>query len=98
MTLLSAIQVQAGVGVKKSLLRFFISTHFIFYEPQLSRLCWILIFQPNFLFFWIFLDFLASVNIHVIKIIEWTITDVGHIIFSSDPTEILLCIGIGISY
>ena len=45
-----------------------------------------------------FLDFLASVNIHVIKIITWTLTDVWHINFSSDPTDILLCVRIGIGY
>ena len=43
-----------------------------------------------------FLDFLASVNIHVIKIITGTLTDVWHINFSSDPTDILLCVQIGI--
>ena len=86
-----------GRCCKKSLLRFFISTHFIFSESWFSRLCWILSFQPNFLFFFlIFLDSLASVNIHVIKIIKWTLTDVWHVIFSSDLTDILFCIGIGI--
>ena len=55
-------------------------------------------FSTNFFFFWIFLGFLASVNIHVIKIIKWTLTDVWHIIFSSDPTDILLCVGIGNGY
>ena len=39
-----------------------------------------------------------SVNIHVIKIITWNLADVGQIIFSSDPTKFLLCIGIGIGY
>ena len=34
-----------------------------------------------------FLDFLASVNIHVIKINTRTLTDVWHILFS-DPTDI----------
>ena len=51
-----------------------------------------------FYFFWIFLDFLVSVNIHVIKLITWTLTDLWHIIFSSDPTDIWLCVRIGIGY
>ena len=87
-----------GRYCKTSLLRFFISTHFIFWESWFSHLCWILIFQPNFLLFWIFLDFYDqySFSIHVIKIIKWTLTDVWHIIFSSDLTDILFCIGIGI--
>ena len=46
----------------------------------------------------ILLDFPAPVNIHVIKIITWTLTDVRYIIFSSDPIDILLCVGIGIGY
>ena len=69
---------RAGTG---SLPSFFISTHFFFQESWLSGLSWILIFQPNFIFFRIFLDFLVSVNIHVIKIITWDLTDVWHIIF-----------------
>ena len=56
------------------------------------------IFQPNFIFFWILLDLLVSVNIHVIKIITWNIADVWHISFSSDPPNILLWVGIGIGY
>ena len=52
--------------------------------------------------FWFFkkilFDFPASFNIHVIKIITWTLTDVWHIIFSSDSIDILLCVGIGIGY
>ena len=39
-----------------------------------------------------------SVNIHVIKVIKRNLADVGQIIFSSDPTKFLLCIGIGIGY
>ena len=31
-------------------------------------------------------------------IIAWNLADVWHIIFSSDPTNILLCVGIGIGY
>ena len=42
--------------------------------------------------------FLVSVNIHVIKIITGTLADVWHIIFSSDHTDILLCVRIGIGY
>ena len=38
-------------------------------------------FQPNFIFFWILLDLLVSVNIHVIKIITWNVVDVWHISF-----------------
>ena len=54
--------------------------------------------SSSFIFFWIFLDLLASVNIHVIKIITWNLADVWQIIFSSDPPNILLCEGIGIGY
>ena len=35
-------------------------------------------------------------DVHVIKIITWNLADVWHIIFSSDPTNILLWVGIGI--
>ena len=52
--------------------------------------------QTNFTFFWIFLDPLVSVNIHVIRIITWNLADEWYIIFSSDPTNISLCVGIGI--
>ena len=45
-----------------------------------------------------FLDLLVSVNIHVIKIITWNLPDLWDIIFSSDPPNILLCVGIGIGY
>ena len=45
-----------------------------------------------------FLDLLVSVNIHVIKVITWNLADVWHIIFSSDPPNILLRVGIGIGY
>ena len=55
-------------------------------------------FQPFFLFFWIFLDLQVSVNIHVIKIITQNLADVWHIILSSDPSNILSCVGIGIGY
>ena len=55
-------------------------------------------FQPNFLFFWIFLDLQVSVNIHVIKIITQNLADVWHTISSSDPSNILSCVGIGIDY
>ena len=41
--------------------------------------------------FWIFLDILISVNIHVINIITWNLADIWHI-------NILLCEGIGIGY
>ena len=41
---------------------------------------------------------LAFSLVHVIKIITWNLTDVWHIIFSSDTTDILLCAGIGIGY
>ena len=54
-------------------------------------------FQPNFIFFWILLDLLVSVNIHVIKIITWNVVDVWHISFSSDPPNILLWVWIGIA-
>ena len=50
------------------------------------------------MFFWIFLDLLVSGNIHVIKIITWNLADIWLIIFSSDPTNILLCVGIDIGY
>ena len=39
----------------------------------LSGLCWILIFQPNFVSFWIFLNLLVSVNIHVTKTFTWKV-------------------------
>ena len=55
-------------------------------------------FQPNFLFFLIFLDLQVSVNIHVIKIITQNLADVWHIISSSDPSNILSYVGIGIDY
>ena len=48
-------------------------------------------------FFWIFLDFLVSVNIHVNKMITWNLADEWYIIFPSDPPNILLCVGIGIA-
>ena len=51
-------------------------------QSCLSGICWIPIFQPNFIFFWIFLDLLLSVNIHVIKMITRNLADVWHIIFS----------------
>ena len=55
--------------------------------------------STKFLFFWIFLDFLALVNIHVIKnnYMDWTLTDEWHIIF---PLLLLIfcCVGIGIGY
>ena len=47
---------------------------------------------------WIFLDLLVSVSIHVVKIITWDLPDVWHINFSSDPTNILLCVGIDVSF
>ena len=78
-TLLRAVQVQAGVV--KSLVSFLISTHFFFYEPYLFGLSWILIFQTIFLFFLIFLDLLVLVNIHVIKIITWNLADIWHVNF-----------------
>ena len=55
-------------------------------------------FQPFFLLFWIFLDLQVSVNIHVIKIITQNLADVWHINLSSDPSNILSCVGIGIGY
>ena len=85
-------------GFKKCLRRFFVSIHFFFYESCLSGLCCILLFQTNFIFFLIFLDLLGSVNIHVIKIIPWNLADARHITFSSNLTNILLCVGIGIGY
>ena len=57
-----------------------------------------LIFQTNFTFFWIFLDLLVSINIHVIKIITWNLADVWYFIFSTDPTDISSCVGIGTGY
>ena len=45
-----------------------------------------------------FLNFLVSVNIHVIKIIIWNLADVWHIVFSSGPPNILLCEGTDIGY
>ena len=47
-------------------------------------------------FFWIFLDLLVSVNIHVNKMITWNLADEWYIIFPSDPPNILFCVGIGI--
>ena len=75
-------------------LSFFICTHLFFQESCLSGLCWILIFHPNFILFWIFLNLAASVNIHVIKLITWSLADVWYINFSSDPTDIL-CVRTG---
>ena len=46
-----------------------------------SKNLWILIFQPNFIFCWQFVDLLLSANIHVFKIISWNIANVWHIIF-----------------
>ena len=63
MTLPRAVQVQAVCPA-------FSLVHISFFqESWLSGLSLILIFQPNFIFFRIFLDFLVSVNIHVTKII-----------------------------
>ena len=61
----------------------------------LSGLCWILIFQPNFVSFWIFLNLLVSVNIHVTKAFTWNFADVWHFT-SSDPPNILICERAGI--
>ena len=58
----------------------------------------ILIFQPNFMFFWIFSYLLVSVNIHAMKITIWNLADVWLIIFSSDPPNIILCERTGIGY
>ena len=41
---------------------------------------------------------LAFSLVHVIKTVTRDLTDVWHIIFSSDATDILLCVGIGIGY
>ena len=73
-------RIGTGRCCKKSLLSFFISTLFFFYEFCLSSLCRILIFQPNFYIFLI-LDLLVSVKILVIKIISSNLADVWHIIF-----------------
>ena len=89
------IQVQAGV-VKKVCLAFSLVDisflRILFIRPMLK-----FTFQPNFIFFWILLDPLVSVNIHVIKIIAWNVADVWHISFSSDPPNILLWVWIGIA-
>ena len=37
-------------------------------------------------------------DVYVIKIITWNLADVWHIIFSSDPTNILLWVEIGIGF
>ena len=79
----TACRIGTGRCCKKRLLRFFISTHFFFWELCLSSLCCgILIFQPYFIIFLIVLDLLVSFNVLVIKIITSNLADVWHIIFS----------------
>ena len=89
------IQVLAGV-VKKVCLAFSLVDisflRILCIRPMLK-----FTFQPNFIFFWILLDLLVSVHIHVIKIITWNVVDVWHISFSSDPPNILLWVWIGIA-
>ena len=58
---------------------------------MLFSLCWVLIFPTKFTFFWIFLDLLVSVNIHVIKIITSNLADVWYI-FSLILLTFLYCI------
>ena len=49
--------------------------------------------------FYILLNTLrSSISYHVTKIITWNLTDVWFIIFSSDPTNISLCVRIDIGY
>ena len=78
-------RIGTGRCCKKSLLSFFIRIHFFFWELCLSSVCWILIFQPNFIIFLIVLDLLVSFNVLVIKIITSNLADVWHIIFSLIP-------------
>ena len=56
-------------------------------------------FSTKFLFFWIFLDFLALVNIHVIKIITWIeLLQMNGTLFFPLILLIFCCVGIGIGY
>ena len=56
-------------------------------------------FSTKFLFFWIFLDFLALVNIHVIKIITLIeLLQMNGTLFFPLILLIFCCVGIGIGY
>ena len=83
------------IKLVKRLLGSFHYTHFFL---RILFIWPILIFQTNFTFFWIFLSLLVSINIHVIKIITWNLADVWYFIFSTDPTDISSCVGIGTGY
>ena len=68
----------------------------MYVESSPSSLRWVLVFQPNFTYFWIFLDLLVSVNDKSFEnffIFKRNVAGVWHI---NIMINILLCVGIGI--